>query len=488
MAPWLPTPCSGHVRHHGEPPSSSIGSHRVELSDYLRILRKFWALIVALALAGLAVSALYSLTRTPEYSSSSKVFVSTQASDNLSELTQGNTYSQQRVKTYVNLVSTPIVLQPVIAVLELDMTAGQLAGQVSATSTADTTIIQITATNKDPVLAAELANTAAESLTNVVAKIESSDDGGTSPVKLTRVQEANVPTSPGSPNVPLNLVMGTLVGLALGIGFAVLRTTLDTRIRNERDVESVTDLPLMGGIAFDPKAKQRPLIVQADPKSPRAESFRSLRTNLQFLDVSDQPRSYVVTSSIQSEGKSTTAANLAIALSDAGHKVVIIDADLRRPKLATYFDLEGAVGLSDVLIRRATLDDTLQPWGRGTLSVLPAGAIPPNPSELLGSVVMQKLIRGLEQQFDYVLIDAPPLLPVTDGALLARHTGGALVVVAAGRTHRNQLKGALEALVHVNASIAGLVMTMVPTKGPDAYGYSRYGYGAGYGYTEDVKA
>ncbi|SKC70390.1 polysaccharide biosynthesis tyrosine autokinase [Plantibacter cousiniae (nom. nud.)] len=460
----------------------------MELTDYLRVLRKYWVLIVALVLVGVATAAAYSLAKTPEYSSSAKVFVSTQSSDNVSDLTQGNTYSQQRVKTYVNLVSTPIVLQPVIAALELNITAGQLGGQVSAVATPDTTIIQITATSEDPVLAAELANTTAESLTGVVAKIESTDDGATSPVKLTRVQEANVPTTPGSPNVPLNLALGVLVGLALGIAFAVLRETLDTRIRNERDIEGLTEIPIMGGIAFDPKAKQRPLIVQADPKSPRAESFRSLRTNLQFLDVSDQPRSYVVTSSIQSEGKSTTAANLAIALSDAGHRVIIIDADLRRPKLATYFDIEGAVGLSDVLIRRATLEDTMQPWGRGALTVLPAGAIPPNPSELLGSSVMQKLISGLEKQFDYVLIDAPPLLPVTDGALLARHTGGALVVVAAGRTHKNQLKGALEALVHVNASVAGLVMTMVPTKGPDAYGYARYGYGAGYGYAEDVKA
>jgi len=459
----------------------------VELRDYLRVLRKYWVLIVALALLGVAVAATYSLVKTPEYSSSAKVFVSTQSSDNVQELAQGNTFTQQRVKTYADLVGTPIVLLPVIGTLELNITAAQLAQQVSASAPLDTTLIEITAMSEDPVLAAEIANTTAESLTGVVAKIETPENGESSPVKLTRVQEADVPNKPVSPNVPLNLALGLLVGLALGVGFAVLRETLDTRIRNERDVEGVTDIPLMGGIAFDPKAKQRPLIVQADPKSPRAESFRSLRTNLQFLDVSDQPRSYVITSSIQSEGKSTTAANLAIALTDAGHKVILIDADLRRPKLATYFDIEGAVGLSDVLIRRATLDDTIQQWGRGLLSILPAGAIPPNPSELLGSTVMQQLITGLEKQFDYVLIDAPPLLPVTDGALLARHTGGALLVVAAGRTHKNQLKGALESLTHVNASVAGLVMTMVPTKGPDAYGYARYGYGAGYGYAEDVK-
>lgn len=459
----------------------------MELRDYLRVLRKYWVLIVALSLLGVALAATYSLVKTPEYSSSAKVFVSTQSSDNVQELAQGNAFTQQRVKTYADLVQTPIVLLPVIATLELNITAGQLSQQVAASAPLDTTLIEITAVSPDPVLAAEIANTTAESLTGVVAKIETPENGASSPVKLTRVQEADVPNTPVSPNVPLNIALGLLVGLAIGVGFAVLKETLDTRIRNERDVEGVTDIPLMGGIAFDPKARQRPLIVQADPKSPRAESFRSLRTNLQFLDVTDQPRSYVITSSIQSEGKSTTAANLAIALSDAGHKVVLIDADLRRPKLANYFDIEGAVGLSDVLIRRATLDDTMQPWGRGLLSILPAGAVPPNPSELLGSVTMQKLIRGLEQQFDYVLIDAPPLLPVTDGALLARHTGGALVVVAAGRTHKNQLKGALESLTHVNASVAGLVMTMVPTKGPDAYGYARYGYGAGYGYAEDVK-
>lgn len=459
----------------------------MELRDYLRVLRKYWVLIFALALVGIGVAATYSIVKTPEYSSSAKVFVSTQSSDNVQELAQGNTFTQQRVKTYADLVSTPIVLLPVIGSLQLNITAGQLAEQVTASAPLDTTLIEITAMSPDPVLAAEIANTTAESLTNAVSKIETPEDGASSPVKLTLVQQADVPNAPVSPNVPLNIALGLLVGLALGVGFAVLKETLDTRIRNERDVEGVTDIPLMGGIAWDPKAKQRPLIVQADPRSPRAESFRSLRTNLQFLDVTDQPRSYVVTSSIQSEGKSTTAANLAIALSDAGHKVVLIDADLRRPKLANYFDIEGAVGLSDVLIRRATLDDTMQQWGRGLLQILPAGAVPPNPSELLGSVVMQKLIRGLEQQFDYVLIDAPPLLPVTDGALLARHTGGALVVVAAGRTHKNQLKGALESLTHVNASVAGLVMTMVPTKGPDAYGYARYGYGAGYGYAEDVK-
>ena len=148
---------------------------------------------------------------------------------------------------------------------------------------------------------------------------------------------------------------------------------------------------------------QNPLIVQADPRSPRSESFRTLRTNLQFLDIEGKARTFVVTSSIQSEGKSTTVANLAITLENAGYRVIVIDADLRRPKLATYMGLEGAVGLTDVLIGRAKVGDVMHPWGQRTLYVLPAGKIPPNPSELLGSTQMATLLEVLERDFDVEL-------------------------------------------------------------------------------------
>ncbi|PJJ55566.1 capsular exopolysaccharide synthesis family protein [Compostimonas suwonensis] len=460
----------------------------VELRDYIRILRKSWVLIVVLVLVGIGAAAAYSITQTPVYSSSAKVFVSTSGGSTVSELQQGNTFTQQRVKTYADLVNTPIVLLPVIADLGLDMTSEQLSGWVSASAPLDTTLIEITVTETDPAQAAAIATAVSESLTNVVETIETSDsEAAAPPVRLTLVQHAAVPQRPVSPNVPLNIALGALIGLVLGVGVAVLRETLDTRIRNERDVELVTDTPILGGIVFDPKAQERPLIVHADPRSPRAESFRTLRTNLQFLDVGRDERSFVVTSSIESEGKSTSAANLAIALADAGARVLLVDADLRRPKIADYMGLEGVVGLTDVLISRAELQDVIQPWGRGKLFVLPAGKVPPNPSELLGSVAMVKLIEEFNRAFDVVLFDAPPLLPVTDAAILARNVGGTIVVCAAGRTHKNQLKGAITALQNVDAPISGLVLTMLPTKGPDAYGYGRYGYGYGYGYGDQAE-
>ncbi|TQK18639.1 capsular exopolysaccharide synthesis family protein [Microbacterium sp. SLBN-154] len=449
----------------------------MELIDYIRILRKNWLIIVVATLLGIGVAATYSLTRTPQYETQSTVFVSSQTGSTIQELQQGNTFTQARVTTYTNLVDTPIVMNPVIAELDLGITAAQLGGKVEASSALNTTLITITVTDPDPIAAADIANALASSLTSAVEQIETPNGSETSPVRLTRVKDALPPLSPSSPNVPLNLALGGLVGLALGIGAAVLRSVLDTRIRSPRDVEQVTDRPMIGAIPFDPKVKERPLIVHADPLSPRAEAFRALRTNLQFLDM-DGRASFVVTSSVPSEGKSTTTINLAIALADAGKRVALIDCDLRKPKVAEYLGIEGGAGLTDVLINRARVGDVMLPWGQRSLYVLPAGKVPPNPSELLGSAQMHTLLEVLERDFDVVLCDAPPLLPVTDGAILAKATSGAIVIVASGQTNRHQLDSALDALQTVGAKVAGLVMTMVPTRGPDAY----YAYGAGYGY------
>ena len=222
---------------------------------------------------------------------------------------------------------------------------------------------------------------------------------------------------------------------------------------------------------------KRPLIVHADPRNPRAESFRSLRTNLQFVNIEGGPRSFVVSSAGPGEGKSTTTANLAISLAETGASVALIDGDLRLPKVAEYLAIEGGVGLTDVLIGRAELVDVLQKWGSGRLYVLPSGRIPPNPSELLGSAAMATLLSTLTAQFDYVLIDAPPLLLVTDAAVVSKLAGGAILVAASGATKKQELAGAVRALESIGSRLLGIVVTMLPTKGPDSYGYGTYTYG-----------
>lgn len=449
----------------------------MELSDYIRILRKNWLVILATTLIGLAAAAGYSLTRTPMYESQAVVFVQSQAGGTASELQQGSSFAESRITTYVSLVREPVVMNPVITELGLNTSAGELAKQVDSSSPLNSTLIEITVQDPDPVQAADIANALGESLAAAVERIDTPAGQDASPIKLTRVRDALASYAPVSPNVQLNLALGVLVGLALGVGIAVLRAVLDNRVRSPRDVEALTDRPLIGAIPHDPKAKERPLILHADPHNPRSEAFRSLRTNLQFLEM-DGGHTYVITSSIPTEGKSTTSINLAIALADSGKRVALLDTDLRKPKVAEYLGIEGGTGLTDVLIGRARVADVLLPWGNRSLYVLPAGKIPPNPSELLGSERMQKLLEALGQEFDVVLCDAPPLLPVTDAAVLSRSTSGAIMVVAVGRTTTNQLDGALEALETVGSKVAGVVLTMVPTKGADAYAY---GYGYGYG-------
>ncbi|TDS82638.1 polysaccharide biosynthesis tyrosine autokinase [Nesterenkonia aurantiaca] len=458
----------------------------MELREYLRIVHRGWLIIVLATLAGIGAAATFSLLQTPQYEAETRVYVSTDSASTVAELGQGTSYTQQIVESFVEVTTTPRVLQPVIDDLGLEQTPAEMAETIAVSAGPNTVLMEITASDENPMLAAEIANLVTENLIGVVGEITPSSTGDASSVSVEVLQEAVAPESPVSPRVPLNLVLGLLAGLSLGVGVVMLREVLDTRIRGEHDISTVTEAPVLGGIVYDSQAQKRPLVVQVDPKSPRAESFRTLRTNLQFLEVGESRRSFVFTSSIQGEGKSTTVANTAITMQEAGQRVLVIDADLRRPRIANYFGLEGAVGLTNVLIGKVDLADVVQYWGPHDLAVLPAGDIPPNPSELLGSPSMDALLRFVEDQFDVVLIAAPPLLPVTDAAVLATRATGAIVVVAAGKTHRQQLKGAVTSLENVGAKLFGVIPTMLPTKGPDAYGYGRYGHA--YTYEEDRKA
>lgn len=453
----------------------------MELRDYIRILHKNWIIILVCTVLGLGAAAAYSALQTPQYRSTTQLYVSVRTEGAATgELVQGTTFARQIIASYVEISTTALVLEPVIDELGLATTVAGLADRVSANAPLNTVMIEITVTDPDPQLAARIADATAASLTDVVQNTldAPATEDAASPVVLRTVQPAEVSAAPASPNIPLNTAVGALFGLALGIGIGALRTVLDTRIRTLHDIEQVTDAPLLGGIAFDPDAPKRPLIVHADPRSPRSESFRSLRTNLQFLNVEGGPRSFVISSAGPSEGKSTTTANLAIALAETGARVALIDGDLRLPRVADYMGIEGGVGLTDVLIGRVQLVDALQKWGRGDLYVLPAGIVPPNPSEMLGSPAMDHVLAALTEHFDYVLVDAPPLLLVTDAAVLSKKTRGVILAAASGRTKKQDLSGALRSLSTAGGTLLGVVVTMLPTRGPDSYGYGAYTYGS----------
>jgi capsular exopolysaccharide synthesis family protein len=412
----------------------------------------------------------------PTYTAETQLFVAIQSSGSVQELQQGNTFSQARVQSYVQTVDSPVVLQPALDALGLETAVPDLAKRVTASTDLDTVLINISVTDSSPAQAAALAEAIGSSLIRVVDELERPKTGGTSPVRLSVITPATAPSSPSGPNTQLNLILGLILGLGLGAGAAVLRTTLDSRINGEVDLRQVTDAPLLGGIAFDPEATKLPLLTQTGPHSPRAESFRQLRTNLQFANVSFDAKSVLVTSSLPGEGKSTTAVNLAIALAQTGQSVCLVDADLRRPMVNEYLGLERNAGLTTALVGSADINDLLQRWGNDDLYVVTSGRIPPNPSELLGSEGMRNLISRLEESFDNVIIDAPPLLPVTDAAVLSQHVGGVVLVVGSQKLKKQDLHRSLSALHLVKSNLLGTILNRLPTRGADAYTYSYYSH------------
>jgi capsular exopolysaccharide synthesis family protein len=444
----------------------------MDFADTLRTLRKGWAVIVVFVLTALVATGAYTLLQKPQFEATSQAFVSTESAGSVSDLSQSNSYLQQIVSSYAALATTPIVLDTVIDKLKLDTDPGELKQRVTASVPLDQVLIEITATDSDSARSAAIANEVTAELKKRVAQLAPTSTRNSATIRITQVEVAKPPTAPVSPRPALNLAAGGLAGLLLGIGVVLLARRLNTRIRDVSELEAVSGRPVLGSISVDPAARSQPLTVGPQATGRRAEEFRSLRTNLQFVHLTSDQRSFVVTSSIESEGKSSTSANLALALANLGQRVLIVDADLRRPKVANYFGIDGSIGLTDVLIGGTPLEDAVQSWEGADLSVLPAGQIPPNPNELLQSPPMAALISRLSEQYDVVVYDTPPLMPVSDAAVLARQTEGAIVLASAGRVHQSQLRGALAQLDAVKAVVLGVVLTMAPRPRSSSYEYA----------------
>jgi capsular exopolysaccharide synthesis family protein len=451
-----------------------LGERAVELGEYLDILRRRWLGVLIITLTTLALASAVTLAMPKKYTATTRLFISV-AGESVTDLAQGSNFAEKQMSSYAEVATSPRVLEPVIQQLGLRVTPKELAKSVEATVPVDTVILEIAATDPDPTRSAQIANAVGQWLAAAASDLSPQRQNGTKAVQAATIAAAQVPEKASSPNILQNLGVGLVLGLLLGLGIAVLRHVLDTKVRNENDVRALTDSPILGAVAYDQEVSSHPVILRDQPLAAPSEAVRRLRTNLQFIDVANRPKSIVISSSIPGEGKSTIAINLAVSLADTGARVILVDADLRQPSIAEYADIEGVVGLTTVLIGRVEVEDVIQPFAATGLDLLPAGQIPPNPSELLGSVAMADLLERLSASYDMVLLDSPPLLPVTDAVVLSKLAGGALVVVGADRIHRPQLLQSLESLETAGSHLFGIVMNKIARR--DA---SAYGYGSGY--------
>ena len=443
----------------------------MDIPQYLRAVRAHWIVVVALAALGAVAAGVYSWMQAPQYTASVQLFVSiSNSAVDVGDLNQGGSFAQQRVKSYADIVDSPTVTDAVIESLRLPYTSDELAEKIKSSSPVGTVLLDISVTDGSPERARDIANAIANEFPRFIAAIETPTGAVSSPVKASLTRSASLPGAPVSPTTELNVALGLMIGLVSGVGSAVLRQKLDRTIRGKREAAALADAPILGEVAEDSKSKKDPLITDS-AGNPRGEAFRALRTNIRFLSVDQRLSSFVVTGSLPGEGKTTVATNLAIALAQAGERVVLIDGDLRRPQLSTLFGLPGGVGLTNVLVGDVAVDNALQQWRHDLqLYVMTSGPIPPNPSELLGSNRLASMVQHLMSAHMTVIFDSPPLLLVTDAAILARMTHGALVVTRIGSTKTDQLEGAVEALRAVEAKVLGVVANRVKKTRSSAYG------------------
>lgn len=487
--------------------------------EYLRILRQRRIVVIAGVLAVFVPVVLLSLVQTPQYAATAELLIQDRSSETLFDPNSGARNDPARqIQNELHIIESPPVRDAVRSKL------GPVP-KVSAVPIGQTDLIQVIATSTDPARAAEVANAyadayigyrreqavddllaASQQVQGKIADLQKQID--TAPPaqkeellqaqslfkqKLDEMQvdsalkqggaqlvtPATRPTSPVSPRPVRSGVLAIAVGLLLGVCLAFLLDYLDDSVKTKEDFERVAPgLPVIGMIPSVAgwKAKDRPFLVSAvDPMSPTAEAYRTLRTSVQFLGLDRPMRTIQLTSANPREGKTTTLSNLAVALAGAGQRVLVVCCDLRRPRIHEFFGLSNDVGFTSALLGKVPLAEAIQHApDHGGIDLLASGPLPPNPSELLSSNRTGEVLATLRTEYDVVLIDSPPVLPVTDALVLSRRVDATLLVSVAGTTSRKEVARATELLWQVDAPLVGAVLNGVDPEGSDGYAYQYY--------------
>lgn len=455
----------------------------MDLRQYGRILQGHWLVIVAVVLGCTLAAAAFAWTRTPVYRAEVQLFISARVPADLSEVYQGVLFSQQRVRSYAQLVSSPPVAERVISRLNLPETVDELRGKIEVSVPPDTVLIDVAVTDPSPARAKDIADAVGTEFSSFINALETSGTDP-SPVEVGMTSPAQLPTSAVSPRKPLILLLGFHLGLILGIAAAALMEAIQRRIRRVEDAALLAGAPVLGAVV-ERRAREGEIPVTLDaPESERAEAYRRLRTTVQALATSQGLDSLVVTSAAEQEGQTEFVANLGIVFAQAGYSVVLVDANLRRPRLADVLGARSTTGFTEVLNDGLRVEDVVQTWRSDLpLEIVGAGSPASNPSELLGSVRFATALDTLSSRADVVLLDAPALSSASDAVIVARATSGAILTAQLGITRTSDLSYATECFRAGDARIVGVVLLRKRGRGAQGHvGYVRNG-GAGAGWS-----
>lgn len=516
-----------------------------DLRRYLALLWRWaWLLALATIVSGSTAFAISRRT-TPVYRATTTLLINEAPSDRINEYTALLT-SERLARTYSELLTKGPVLGGVIAILDLDMDEEDLHEDIDVQLVRDTQLIEVSVESTNPVLAASIANTLAavfsqqnedlqaaryvdskanleaqlaaidanieetagalaaleegtgsqgerDRLENTLARYQETYAGLLQSYEEVRVAEAQAtsnvvqvepaipPELPVRPRTLLNTLLASVVGVMVATGVVFLIEALDDTLRDPEEAQRQLGLPILGMIARVDNSTQTP-IAAAEPRSPVSEAFRSLRTNIQYASVDRPLTSLLVTSPSPTDGKTTVAANLGVVLAQSGRRVALLDADLRRPRLHNLLNLPNR-GLSQLFVQKQiNLDGMLRPTSVPLLAALPAGGLPPNPAELIGSEKMTEIVKALQAVTDVVVIDSPPVMVVTDAAVLASRVDGVLLVIKPGVTKIAACRRAVEQLRMSGANLLGVVFNAVDLRRSV---YSHYYSGYYHEYLQD---
>lgn len=438
----------------------------MDLGQYLSIVRKFWVVILVSTCIGLLAGFYVVSTAEVAYRGSVTFFVRTSAGSTANNQFAADQFAQRRVNSYVALLTTDRLSNMILKNTNVQLSAKQISGMISATGDINTVLLTATVTTDSKQMAEVLTSALATQFVELVSSVE--NEGGDSAVVNLEVVSGPSVTKVVDKSAPVLAVTG-LLGFAVGVVIALILELRDTSIQRESELYELKASPVLGRIPSFLGTDRRSLAMRTSPTSHAAEAIRELRTNLQFMSAERPLKVIAVTSSLAGEGKSTLSANLAIAMAAMQNRVLLIEADFRRPRMGEFFETGGLMGLSDVLASQSSLETSLQLVGIDGLMVLPCGRLPPNPSELLGSHKLTEVLLECSAIFDLVIIDTPPLIAVTDGALVAGVSDGVLLVVEHGRTTRHQVESSVRALQAVSARLIGSVLNKTPEKSRSGY-------------------
>lgn len=441
--------------------------------DYLTLLRESWLIVVGGMVLGIVIGTVLTFVVPPSYESTAVFYVSTpNSSGNASDNYNGAQLSAERVASYSELLTGLRVASDASAELGGNPDPDTVQDRISTETTDQTVVLTMTVSGRSPEDANRVAKAVSDVFLRLVGGLETPRAApGTAAAAPTVLTQVVLPPTftpdPVSPKLALDVPIGAVVGIVLALGVAIVRRTLDVTISSPEQLEEVVDAAVLGAVPTDPAATENPvaLLDTGDATDERhwlrAEAYRRIRTNFEFADVDVGHRVVVVSSTDAGEGKTSLSLNLATALAAVGSRVVVVDADLRRPQALKVLGLDGTVGLTTVITGAVDLATAVQHWAPGGIDLLGAGVLPPRPNELLASKAAAGVLAALRERYDVVVVDSPPLGPVTDAANLARHADGVLLVCRASSTSRHDLARVVSTLRLGGIAILGAVLSGV---------------------------